>query len=288
MKYIILLAFLLINPVTQAEEVEQKSFFDGTKTIHLKFTDVIDDKYNVNVLWMPDDGLAPKLVGPAVIHFVKNRGYSFSVSAEAFHVPSDILNQLGLLKFDYSGDYHTLPVDLNKVYPIEYDSEELSLFDNLYHHGKPRVGSAPFFFEDIDFNGKDELILINTRAGQRWVDSYTIYQSTYKGGNIYNLATDEPFNILDEKSIFDKENRTIDVFSSGGACANSNEKFKLVDGRYTPVEFTEWDSIANGERYVCVESIYTVINNERILKSKSESYWDSEKSENIELGTKYY
>jgi hypothetical protein len=86
MKYIILLAFLLINPVTQAEEVGQKSFFDGTKIIHLKFTDVIDDKYIVNVLWMPDDGLAPQLVGPAVIHFVKNRGHSFSVSAEAFTI----------------------------------------------------------------------------------------------------------------------------------------------------------------------------------------------------------
>ena len=78
MKYIILLAFLLINPVTQAEEVEQKSFFDGTKTIHLKFTDVIDDKYTVDVLWTPDDGYVPRLVGPATIRFVRDGGSSFS------------------------------------------------------------------------------------------------------------------------------------------------------------------------------------------------------------------
>ena len=86
MKQIILLVFLLLSPVTFADTDERKSFFDGTKIIHLTFTDLIDNKYIVNVLWMPDDGLAPQLVGPAVIHFVKNRGHSFSVSAEAFTI----------------------------------------------------------------------------------------------------------------------------------------------------------------------------------------------------------
>jgi len=287
MKYLIILTLLLLNPLAHAEE-GQTSFFDGTKTVHLKFTDVIDNKYTVDVLWTPDDGLAPQLVGPATINFVKNRGHSFSVSAEAFHIPSDILNQLGLLRHDDGSDYHTLPVYLDKVYPIEYSSEELSLFDNLYQHDKLRAGSAPFFFEDIDFDGKDELILINTRAGQRRVDSYTIYQAAYKGGNIYNLATDEPFNMLDQKTTFDKENRTISVFSSGGACGSTNEKFKLVDGKYIPVEFTEWDHATNSERYICVESVYTVANGKRTLKSKTESYWDSDKGANVELGTKHY
>ena len=291
MKYIILLAFLLINPVTQAEEVGQKSFFDGTKTIHLKFTNIIDGQYAVDVLWMPDDGLAPQLVGPATINFVKDKGHSFSVSAEAFHLPINVLNKFGLLRYDDSGDYHTLPVDLSQVHPIEYGSGEVSIFNNPYHlhYDKPIVGIVPFFFEDIDFDGKDELIIINTRAGQRWVDSYTIYKATYKGGNIYNLANDEPLNMLDQKTTFDKENRTIDVFSSGGACTNSNEKFKLINGKYISVEFTDWDYyIDNVKGSVCVESIYTVTDGGRILKSKSESYWDSEKSENIELGIKYY
>jgi hypothetical protein len=283
MKQIIILVFLLLSSVVCAEE--QKSFFDGTKTIHLKFTNIIDGKYTVDVLWMPDDGLAPQLVGPATINFVKNRGHSFSVSAEAFHIPSDILNQLGLLKFDDSGDYHTLPVDLSKVYSVEYGSDEVSIFNNPYHlyPDKPIVGLVPFFFEDIDFDNKEELILINTRAGQRWVDSYTIYKPTYKGGNIYSLATDEPFNMLDQKTTFSKENRTIDIFSSGGACGSTNEKFKLINGKYVSIEFIEWNSIANGERYVCVESIYTVINDKRTLKSKSESYWNTNQNKWIDL-----
>jgi len=80
----------------------------------------------------------------------------------------------------------------------------------------------------------------------------------------------------------------IDVFSSGGSCANSNEKFQLIDGKYTPIDFTEWDYATDGERYVCIESTYNVANGKQILKSKSTSYWDFEKSENIELGVKYY
>ena len=288
MKQIIVSIFLLLSSVVWAEE--RKSFFDGTKTIHLKFTNIIDGQYAVDVLWMPDDGLAPQLVGPATISFVKNRGRSFSVLAEAFHLPIDVLNEFGLLKYDNSGDYHTLPVDLSKVHPIEYGSDEVSIFNNPYHlyYDKPIVGIVPFFFEDIDFDNKDELILINTRAGQRWVDSYTIYKATYKGGNIYSLATDEPFNMLDQKTTFNKENRTIDVFSSGGACGSTNEKFQLINGKYASVEFVEWVSVENDEKIACIESIYTVINDKRILKSKSESYWDSEQGKYIELDTKYY
>jgi hypothetical protein len=105
---------------------------------------------------------------------------------------------------------------------------------------------------------------------------------------MYNLATTSPFSILDQKATFNKEKRTIDVFLSGGACTNSNEKFKLVDGKYIAIEFTEWDYYVRDDVSVCVESIYTVIDDKRILKSKSESYWDSEKSEHIELGTKFY
>ena len=264
MKYIILLAFLSINSVVAAEE--KASFFDGTKTIHLKFTDVIDDKYTVNVLWTPDDENIPKLVGPATIRFVKDSGGVFSVSVDAFHLPLDTLNKLGLLKFDYSGDYHTLAVDLTKVYPVEYSGKD-SLFDSF------RGNSVPFFFEDIDFDGKDELIVVDFGTGQKWVDDYKVYKPIYKDGNMYNLATEKPFNMLDQKTTFNKENRTIDVFLSGGACLNSNEKFKLVSGKYTPIEFTDWDWHINGvEVNDCVESIYTIVNGERVLKSRSGGY----------------
>jgi len=290
MKYIILLAFLLINSVTQAEEVGRKSFFDGTKTIHLKFSDVIDDKYTVNVVWMPRDGEGPRLVGPAIITFLKDSGYLFSVTASYFHLPTAELAKSGILKTDDDGQ--AVEVDLAKVYSFKYDSDsfnKISLVNNT--HKFKESGSReqiPFFFEDIDFDGEIELVVVDFNAGQRWLNEYTIYKPNYKYGNMYNLVNIEPFSTLDQLSTFDKENRTIDVFSSGGSCTNSNKKFKLIDGRYTLVELTDWDYATDGERYVCIESAYDIVNSKKILKSKSTSYWDSETSENVELGTKYY
>ena len=287
MKYIILLAFLLINPVAQAEEVKWKSFFDGTKTIHLKFIDVIDDRYTVNVLWMPDDGLVPRLVGPAIINFVKDRESSFSVSAGAFHLPLDVLNKLGLIKYEDSSshDGHTIKVDLTKVYPVDYASlSEVSLLNNSHHYDSSRGSTSPFFFEDIDYDGKDELILVNASAGQKRYDSYTVYRSNYKDDDSYSLASDNSFNVLDQRTTFNKENRTIDVFLSGGACGSTNEKFKLVSGKYKSIEFTKW----NPTKGVCAKTVYGMQEGKRVLKSITESYWDSEKSENIELETKFY
>jgi hypothetical protein len=282
MKYILLLALFLFNPSAHAKE-KQESFFDGTKTIHLKFTDVIDDKYTVNVLWTPDDGYVPVLVGPATIRFIKDSGSVFSVSVDAFHLPFDALNKLGLLKFDDSGNYHTLAVDLTKVYPVEYSTTgKDSLFDSF--HGN----NVPFFFEDIDFDGKDELIIVDFGTGQRRVDDYKVYKPTYKNGNMYNLATDKPFNMLDQKSTFNKENRTIDVFLSGGACSSSNERFKLIDGKYVAIGFTDWDYYIRDGGSVCVESNYAVISGKRVLKSKSESYTKFDTRKTIELETKYY
>ncbi len=285
MKQIILLVFLLLSPVTYADTDEWNSFYDGTKTIHLKFTDIINDKYNVNIVWMPRDGEGPRLVGPAIITFSKDSGYVFSVTADNFHLPFDELKKSGILKTD--DNEQAVKVDLSKVYSFEYSSDsfnKLSLINNTHkYEASGSREQVPFFFEDVDFDGKDELVIVDFNAGQRWYNEYTVYKSNYKYGNMYNLVTTEPFSIIDQLSTFNKKNRTIDVFSSGGACGSTNEKFKLIDGSYTPVEFTEWNSIANGERYVCVESIYTVANEKRILKSKSESYWNTNQSKWIEV-----
>jgi len=290
MKQIILLVFLLLSPVTYADTDEWNSFYDGTKTIHLKFTDIINDKYNVNIVWMPRDGEGPRLVGPAIITFSKDSGYVFSVTADNFHLPFDELEKSGILKTD--DNEQAVKVDLSQVYSFEYSSDsfnKVSLINNTHkYEASGSREQVPFFFEDVDFDGKDELVIVDFNAGQRGYNEYTVYKSNYKYGNMYNLVNTEPFSIIDQLSTFNKQNRTIDVFSSGGACGSTNEKFKLIDDRYTPVEFTEWNSIANGERYVCVESIYTVANEKRTLKSKSESYWDYEQAKHIELGTKYY
>jgi hypothetical protein len=71
MKQIILLIFLLLNPVAHADEDDKPDvFFDGTKSVHFKFTNVVDGKYNytVDVMWTPD-GYAAMGAGPAILRF---------------------------------------------------------------------------------------------------------------------------------------------------------------------------------------------------------------------------
>jgi len=140
------------------------------------------------------------------------------------------------------------------------------------------------------------LIVVDFGTGQKRVDEYTVYKSgeipsrkityrpVYQDSSIYNLASPEPFNMLDQKTAFNKENRTIEVFLSGGACGSTNEKFKLVDGKYKSIKFTEWIPVEGA----CAETVYGMREGKRVLKSITESYWDSEKSEHIELGTKFY
>jgi hypothetical protein len=176
---------------------------------------------------------------------------------------------------------------------MEYNTKsfnKISLLNNTHNYDESGSREqTPFFFEDIDFDGKDELVIVNFNAGQKAYNTYSIYKPNYKYGNMYNLVSNEPFNVLDQLSTFDKVNKTIDVFSTGGSCGSTNEKFKLINGKYISIEFTEWNPRPTMEYgYICTESVYDVIKGERVLKSKSESYWDSEKSEYIELGTKYY
>ena len=282
MKYLVILFLLLFNLLVHAEEAWE-SFFDGTKTVHLQFEGVINDQYKVDVLWSPDDENTPVLSGSAIIRFSYNSGGHFSVSADSFHITKN----LGLFQTDESCEFIcTKPVDISKVYSVRYDElGKVSFFDNS-HQEKT---NPPFFFEDIDFDGKDELIITDYRAGQRGVDSYTVYKDDYKNGNKYNLAVNEPFNVIDSLTTFNKEHKTIDVYKSGGACNNSNDKYKLIDGKYKFVEFTKWNSkpsIKYG--YICTESIYAIVNNEKVIKSKSESYWDSDKAKYIKLGASYH
>jgi hypothetical protein len=279
MKYIILLAFLLINPVTQAE---WKSFFDGTKTIHLKFTDVINDKYTVNAVWAPIDDQSPRLVGPATISFLKGSNYLFSVSANEFHLPYDELEKLGVLKVDDEGQ--AVKVDLNKVYSFEYHSKsfnKISLMNNTHKYEvSGSTEQTPFFFEDIDFDGKDELIVVNfnTLDGQRWFNTYSIYKPTYKYGNIYNLVNTEPFNIIDQLTTFDKDSKTTSHYYRGGSCSNSEDTYKMIGGQFEHIKYKKWrESTSKKLGFVCTESTYDIVDGKQVLESETDSFYDNYK-----------
>ncbi|MBC8551400.1 MAG: hypothetical protein H8D23_17285 [Candidatus Brocadiales bacterium] len=299
MKYLIILTLLLLNPLAHAEDDEHgwNPFYSANKTIHLKFTDVIDDKYMVNVLWTPDDGLQMALNGPAVVQFVpikpNNGAQSFVIEYDYFHLPRVALFNLGIIDSDFEYDR---AIDLNKTYTLNYGDLIKDPRERISQDAYNLVSAMPFFFEDVNYDGIKELVIVERGAGQRYTDEFYFYkldgyQYLYKHFDLINtneadVASNDNVDSLTE---FNPTEKTIKVWSQGGACSSSQTTYKQNgELEFHPITHIEWESYANGVRYICAVLSYDISNGEKVLKSKSESYWDSDKSENVELGTKYY
>mgnify|MGYP000568331036 CR=1 FL=1 len=297
MKQIILSIVLFFSLASYAEKDDWIPFYEGNKTIHLKFTDVIDNKYTVNILWTPDDGLQMPLNGPAIVQFVPiepdNGAQSFIIEYGFFRLPGSALVKLGIMGSDFE---YNRSVDLNKTYTLKYsDLIDTTLTDSpnsVYHLGS----SAPFFFQDVNYDGIKELVVVETGDGQRFTDEFYFYKLDgykylYKHFDLINTneADVAGGDNIDSLTEFNDNNKTIKVWRQGGACGSTQTIYRQQsDLEFHPTIYTEWESYTNGVRRICVASEFDISNGEKALKSKTESYWDSEKSKNIELGTKYY
>jgi len=282
MKQVILSIFLLLNVSVYAEESEWWEYYDRTKTIHLQFVDEVRKGYTVSVTWTPDGGLAPMLTGPALIHFNSNKKYgaeSFSIGAEYFHIPSDTLSEAGLELFKDDG--YNLSVDLSKTYKIKYSPyKKISLWNNIHHFEESGAREqTPFFFEDIDFDGIDELIVTSFNSGQRGDNEYSVYKLHTRWSNVvYKEMNFKPFSFIDQHTTFDKQNKDIKKYYSGGSCANSEDIYKLIDGRFKYIEHKKWrpsNSMIVGS--ICTESTFDIVDGRRVVKSESDDYYDNNK-----------
>jgi hypothetical protein len=271
MKYLIILIFLLLNPAVHAEEDDEPDvFFDGTKTVHFKFTDVVDGKYNyiVDVMWTPDNN-APLGVGPAILRFSEKEWFnSFSVTTSAFDLSGDILKKVGYyasVDWDYHKDI------LNTVFTIDYKSlSKSSLLDNKHE------GNAPFFFEDVDFDNINDLVIREKGSGQRSVDAYKVYNLRSSGGRVsdlYSVVNKEPYTRFDELTTLNKEDKTIAIYSSGGSCQNSERIYKRANGQLKYVKYKKWRESTNKKLgYVCTESTYDIVDGKQVLESETDSF----------------
>ena len=103
MKKLILLLFIFASFNAFADDnsaeymdnglpIEFKSM-NGKTPIYIEFTDVIQDRYLVDVEWFPNWGLAPLVTGPANINFrVKDTNIKFTIKSELFHIAQRIFS----------------------------------------------------------------------------------------------------------------------------------------------------------------------------------------------------
>ena len=254
------------NGLPEVYEINGKKLMDGKTAIHIHFTDIIEERYIVDVEWFPENGLVPLLTGPATIIFnTKDGALSlFTISTGFFHIPN--------FKWDWKKIYN------GEVFEMKYsDFKHQSTVKELTSKKSIWSVGIPFLFEDVNFDSTKELIIVKKRAGQRWTDDYEVYSIDEFGAlnSPYNITNSLPYVKFDGFTKFNPEDKTITLYSSGGACGSCYETYQAVVG-YKGVKFILIKKIVydyqdkNGNYIGCHIYTYDVVNGrEGLIESES-------------------
>ena len=184
--------------------------------VHIRYSNKVNG-YKVEALWSPteiefvteDDFYFAK--GPAIIKLIHEDGGIITVVNNYFTLRGE---RIAGLSIEYKDGT-----------PVSISKKELTL-----HYSDPQTPEEelclsshfePFFFYDVTFDGKKELILVEDKEGQRHRDAYKAYEiSSYDeelSPSLYQITHQEPFIDLDRGSTIDRKNKTITHNISGGA-----------------------------------------------------------------------
>jgi len=257
-KQLNLISLLLILFITSCAN---KTKSNENKVVTISYSNEIEG-YTVTAIWKPIKVSYDHVVGPAIIEF-KNKKYSTS-----FNLTNNNFSILkSKLPFTYSDDSCEIK-NFNKDFiSLFYDETNL----------KPTEGfgttNEPFFFQDLNFNNKRELLMTEVENGQRGIATFKAYdlEDAEMAREIYA----EPFKSLDQMSKIDNVNKKIILYSSNGWCADGTEIYKLQISK-NDYEANKYilDIIIQYEMDYkldkCFELLYKVNNNSRQLISKKE------------------
>ncbi|MDC0470647.1 hypothetical protein OAO13_04615 [Candidatus Pseudothioglobus singularis] len=228
---------------------------DGKTPIYIEFTDVIQGRYIVDVEWFPNWGLLPMFNGPANINFkLINKDVKFTIKTDFFNIGNRMFSFP-----KYRMDAET--ISSKEVIKMKFSD----------------IANAPFAFGDMNFDGIKELVIANRKQGQRHHDAYEVYliqeieDTSYF--NIMDLTDTLPYSNIDATTEFDSDNKTIQLYYSGGACSSSYETYKRVFSDYPlrdykfelihKIDYETWDE--DGNDIPCTKYVYDVVDGKEIL-----------------------
>jgi len=265
MKKLLLLLFVSIGINSAAEDDLAEymdnglpiyyQLLDGKTPIYIEFTDVIQGRYIVDVEWFPNWGLVPMFNGPANINFnLIDRDVKFTIKTDFFNIGNRMFS------------FPKYRMDAETIASKEIIKMKFS-----------DIANAPFAFGDMNFDGVKELVIANRKQGQRHHDAYEVYliqeieDTSYF--NIIDLTDTLPYSNIDATTKFDSDNKTIQLYYSGGACNSSYETYKRVFSAYPlrdykfelmrKIDYETWDE--NGDDIPCTKYVYDVIDGKEIL-----------------------
>lgn len=183
MKYVLILLSLCLLGCTSKPQFTYKAW--DLPQIPIKYKQKVNG-YNVSVLCFLGDSVAYDQ-NKALFYFENDSSY-FYVYNPSFHIGM-------LLGEDFQiGDSFFLD--------YTYPETTTELPDN----------DVPFFFQDVDFDGEDELLITKWQLGSRGSSRYDVYDlDKYDGYSIdIPQKTEEPFTLLENyKTTFDYEQKEI-------------------------------------------------------------------------------
>lgn len=245
-----------------------------SRAIPFQSADRLDD-YSVSGLWFPE-GLIPfgGLSGPAVF-VIKNvnsgKQRTIAVNAIALldkdfwdkhHVanaeqlePETLVEKLagfGVASISLSQDKRAKVVSCERATNDPYPPKARA--DRCL-----QLGDAVVDLQDVDFDGKKELVFKHAGMGQRSGPAYEIVRIPENDNDVLERAGDarEPFRDLDWRTVLNITRKQIMIQGSNGACSDDEETYSRgASGEMSMTHF--WRRVALHTPDDCVIEDYAV------------------------------
>ena len=180
-------------------------------------------------------------IGPAIITF-KSKNNTFSITNSHHYFP-DSLAQLS---------------SKSKIISLDYKATD-SLKTSLYPFANIDI---PLFFLDVNFDGVDELIITKKGTGQRFWDTFDVYE--IEDGEIkepfYQITLKKPFVDFDIATKIDRMKKEITTYLSGGACDSSHKLYVIKNEKIQLIKQIErWLD----ENNICMQKEYSYKNGKK-------------------------
>ena len=207
----------------QSEHPEKSHY--STPRVYVTYNQIVNG-YKVNIIWFPWNGASE--VGDAFINFVHQSGTPKFTIASSHYTSLDTR-----ILADSAGTFTD-----GQKFLLDYNPPRIDRFFD---------GHSPFFFRDIDFDGKDELLITEWQGGAKGSSKYDAYK-------IYDYhaekLTRKPFDYITDSDIYDYDAKTITQWLTDGAYYTT----KLVYGYHK----TEYNSLSYLEEEILDDFYFSI------------------------------
>jgi hypothetical protein len=193
-----------------ADSLSADNIFNNSGIVLIKYRTPVNG-YNVDAIWYPNEEY---LAGYAILRFHDGER-SFAVLHECFFPSESFASKIE----------QDTALSMSRLYVLDYEEGNYEWHDVF-------KGYAPFFFADVNFDGKKDLILNYRRQGQRHTNMYRAYLADspfepYNTDLLYRQTEKLPFVKFDDLTKFDFEKKEIILHGSGGAFNWEDEYYRL-------------------------------------------------------------